>query len=314
MRALAKKREQRYQTMAELLEALDAILPPAVGQSVTGSPVYALTPLPPGADVAIVPAVPAAPLASSEPVPPVTPATTPGVEPARASSPIRRVKDEPEFTADDRPPSFQHVFTDELAPARERRWPLVLLFALIGGGAAGAIALVVTNHRAVTEAPRDAAVVALIGDAAPPVPAPPVPAPTDAAPDDADLIVVPEPDAGRRWVATARRDGGIDAMPLTPNHRGTILVTVLTQPEGAQLFIDGHDSGFGGTHIEEPLGTRKLVTCRMPGYRDGRAELVFDGEHDGVMCVLKRIVRCIDGLKNPFDDCEPETPIPAPAP
>ncbi|MDQ3366224.1 MAG: protein kinase, partial [Myxococcota bacterium] len=52
MKALAKPREQRYQTMAELLSALDALQVP-VGLSLTGSPVYALTPLPPGADPAL---------------------------------------------------------------------------------------------------------------------------------------------------------------------------------------------------------------------------------------------------------------------
>jgi serine/threonine protein kinase len=318
MHALAKKREQRYQTMGELLTALDGILPPAVGQSVTGSPVYTLAPLPPGADPNVTPAVPAAPLGSpgqlasaaqlASPAPSTpSPPTTPGVEPARVSSPIRRVRDEPEFTADDRPPSFQHVFTEEMAPTRERRWPVVLLLALLGGGAAGAFALIVTNNRTtVTEAARDAAIVALPADAAPP---PPIP--MDAAPADADLIVLPEPDAGRRWVASVHRDAGIDALPDTPNHRGTIMVTVLTQPEGAQLFVDGHDSSFGGTHIEAPLGAHKAVTCRMPGYRDGRAELTFDGQHDVALCVLKRIVRCIDGLKNPFDDCEPG-PTPQP--
>jgi serine/threonine-protein kinase len=314
MRALAKKREQRYQTMGELLAALDGIMPPAVGQSVTGSPVYTLAALPPGADPNIVPAVPAAPLASSGPAaaapsspPAPSPPTTPGVEPARVSSPIRRVRDEPEFTADDRPPSFQHVFTEELAPARERRWPVALLLALIGGGATGAFALIVTGHRATTEAARDAAIIALPADAAPP----PIP-PADATPADADLIVLPEPDAGRRWIVAVRRDAGIDALPETPNHRGTILVTVLTQPDGAQLFIDGHDSGFGGTHVEAPLGSRKAATCRMPGYRDGHVDIVFDGQHDAALCVLKRIVRCIEGLKNPFDDCEPDPSTPSP--
>jgi hypothetical protein len=242
------------------------------------------------------------PLASSEPAAPTpSPPTTPGVEPARApSSPMRRVKDEPEFTADDRPPSFQHVFTEELVPARERRWPLVLAFALIGGGAAGAFALVVQTHREATPTTRDAAIVALPADAAPP------PGPNDAAiPEDADLIVLPEPDAGRRWIATARRDGGIDALPETPNHRGTIIVTVLTQPEGAALFHNYDDRGHGGAHLEEPLGTKLTITCKMPGYKDGRVEVNFDGQHDAALCVLKRIVRCIDGLKNPFDDCEP---------
>ncbi len=320
MHALAKKREQRYQTMGELLTALDGILPPAVGQSVTGSPVYTLAPLPPGADPNVTPAVPAAPLASpgqlaspapSTPSPP-SPPTTPGVEPARVSSPLRRVRDEPEFTADDRPPSFQHVFTEEMAPTRERRWPVVLLLALLGGGAAGAFALIVTSNRAtVTETARDAAIVALRADAAPPPP--PIPVPMDAAPDDADLIVLPEPDAGRRWVASVRRDAGAVALPDTPNHRGTILVTVLTQPEGAQVFVDGHDSSFGGTHVEAPPGTHKAVTCRMAGYHDGHTELTFDGQHDVALCVLKRIVRCIDGLKNPFDDCEP-APATPPAP
>jgi hypothetical protein len=222
------------------------------------------------------------------------------------------------FTGDDRPHTFEHVFTEEIAQGRERRWPLVLLFALIGGGAAGAFALVVTNHRAANEGPADAAIVAQVADARlaepPPVPVPPVDA---AVPDDADLIVLPEPDAGRRIVVTVRRDGGIDALPDTPYHRGTIMVTVLTQPDGAQLFDGYHDRGRGGTHLEEPLGTRLTLTCRMPGYRDGTVEVVFDGQHDGALCTMKRIVRCIPGLKNPFDDCEPAPPgeaAPAPAP
>lgn len=66
----------------------------------------------------------------------------PGRRARCASSPIRRVRDEPEFTADDRPPSCQHVFSEDIAPTRERRWPVVLLLALIGG-AALAFALIV---------------------------------------------------------------------------------------------------------------------------------------------------------------------------
>src|SRR5258705_6165799 len=100
MRALAKKREQRYQTMGELLAALDAILPPAVGQSVTGSPVYTLAPLPPGADPNIVPAVPPPPPPSSPPPPPPAaappppapppppPPTPPAAQPAPPPSPL----------------------------------------------------------------------------------------------------------------------------------------------------------------------------------------------------------------------------------
>src|SRR5262245_23058421 len=49
MTALAKKREQRFQTMGELLLAIEKLQTP-IGTSMTGSPVYALAPLPPGAD------------------------------------------------------------------------------------------------------------------------------------------------------------------------------------------------------------------------------------------------------------------------
>ena len=305
MRALAKKREQRYQSMGELLDALEAILPPPVGQSVTGSPVYTLAALPPGADPGVVPSLPAAPLGSPPSAPP--PPTTPGVEPARPSSPIRRVKDEPEFTADDRPLSFQHVFTEELTPARERRWPLLLLFALIAGGAAGAFAVVVKSRRAVVaEGERDAGAIALPRDAAIRevlVPTPPVDAAT--AIDAADLIVLPTPDAGRSTARPTRRDGGVEVIPDTPNHRGTIMVQVLTRPEGANLYDGYHYRGPGGTQLEEAFGKKIVITCRQPGYKPGTVEISFDGRTEAVLCVLERIKRCIDGLKNPFDDCEP---------
>jgi hypothetical protein len=310
MRALAKKREQRYQTMGELLEALDAILPPAVAHSVTGSPVYTLAPLPPGADPGVVPSVPAVPLSSASNA--AQPATYPGVEPARPATPApavpvsgaRRVKDEPEFTAGDPPRSFQHVFTDELAPSRERRWPRILLFAMIAGGAVGAFALVLRASRAVVvDGARDASVIVLAADAGPPEP--PL-VPQDAAPVDADLVVIPEIDAGPHRVAISRRrDAGVVAIPDTPNHRGTILVQVLTRPEGAYLYEGYHYRGPGGAELEEPRGARLVITCRQTGYKPGTVEVNFDGNTSVALCVCERIKQCVDGLKNPFDDCEP---------
>jgi hypothetical protein len=110
-----------------------------------------------------------------------------------------------------------------------------------------------------------------------------------------------------------RRDAGIDALLDTAYHHGTTMVTVMTLPDDAQLFDGTTDRGRGGTHIEAALGTRITLTCRKPGYRDGRVEVIFDGQSEAVMCRLTRIKRCIDGLKNPFDDCEPAAPVPAPA-
>jgi hypothetical protein len=305
MRALVKKREQRYQTMTELLDALEAILPRPVGQSVTGSPVYTLAALPPGADPGVVPAVPAVPLQSSEPAAPSSP-TRPGVEPAPAPPPItRRVKDEPEFTADDRPVSFDHVFTEENVKVQPRRWPLLMLFAMIVGGASGAVALVIKSRGAgVAEATRDAGVTR-------PADAALVIAPADAPrPDAADLVVLPEPepDAGPRVRPAPRRDAGTAAaaVPETPNHRGTIQVQVLTRPEDATLYDGTHYRGPGGAQLEEPYGTRLVITCRQPGYKPGRVEIMFDGSTEAVLCVLQRIRVCVKDLKNPFDDCGDE--------
>jgi len=301
MHALVKKREQRYQTMGELLEALEGLLPAPVGSSVTGSPVYGLAPLPPGADAA---AFDAAAGGAGVGAPP---STQQGVEPARPPSTQRRVKDEPQFTADDRPVSFQHVFTDELVPARGRRWPVLLLLAMIAGGAVGAVALVLKSHGAM--APKDAGVVALVvTDAGQQVPVEPV---TDAAVDAPELIIVPEPDAGRPVrPAQVRHDAGVIVVD-TPNHRGTILVQVVTKPEGANLYEGTTYRGPGGTQIEEPYGTHKTFTCRQPGYKPGKVEVVFDGTAELKVCVLERIKICIHNVKNPFDDCEidPNAPV-----
>ena len=304
MQALVKKREQRYQTMGALLEALEAILPAPIGQSVTGSPIYQLAPLPPGADPSVV-AHPGVPLASHEGSPQ---STQQGVEPARPPT-LRRVKDEPQFTAEDRPRSFQHVFTEELIPARARRWPLLLFMAVIVGGAAGAIALVLKSHHAAVPPVVDASVF-VPADAAPPL---------DAPPDAEELIPEPGPEPGPDAGHPPRplphtKDAGVPVIADTPNHRGTILVQVITKPEGANLYDGYHYRGPGGTQLEEPFGTKLVLTCRQPGYKPGKVEVVFDGKTDLRVCALERIKICINNIKNPFDDCEldPNAPVETP--
>src|SRR5262249_38302077 len=139
MKALAKQREHRFQTMSELLAAIDQ-LQTLVGTSVTGSPVYALVPLPPGADPGLAGAPTLAPVPlTPAPIPvPLTPvpgtdASTPIEVPhpitglGAAGSTARRLKDEPEFVARERPITFEHVFTEERAAPARRRWPILLL-------------------------------------------------------------------------------------------------------------------------------------------------------------------------------------------
>jgi len=276
LKALAKQREDRYQDMSELLAALEKVHA-VIGQSITGSPIYALSPLPPGAS-----------------------ADTRA--PTRARTPTNRVKGEPEFVTVTDKPSFDAVYDDDALPVQRSRWPLVVLAVLSLGAAGAAVALFAakrehepspTPPRIVTAAPADAALVV----------EPPL--------VDAAVIVEPPLDAAE----VTRTDAGVRvrpardaAMPVgpiaTPNGRGTIMIQVVTKPEGAQLFAGTTYRGDGGTTLEEPFGSKLDLRCRQKGYKEGRVELVFDGNTEVALCVLQRIKICIDNVKNPFDDCE----------
>ncbi|HET9621703.1 MAG TPA: serine/threonine-protein kinase [Kofleriaceae bacterium] len=326
MRALAKKREQRFATMAELLDALDALMPAAVAKSVTGSPVYAgdrpgehvppgyaLSPLPPGADPNAF-AQPAIEVSPSAPASPAFPVTQPGVDPARAATTTRRPRGEPEFTAGGKPQTFDHVFAHDLPAPRGRRGPALAVIALAGGVLGAGVLVWRARDRVIEPAPRDAAIVLPV-DAAivVPVDAPPPPPPSA---DDASVIIaVPASDAS--VIVRDRRDAGerpiVPGIPQTPNRRGTILVQVVTKPDGGNLFEATHYRGPSGTFLEEPLGTRLAITCRAPGYKPGTVEITFDGKLDTALCVLERIKICVDNIKNPFDDCEvaPERTLPS---
>jgi len=131
------------------------------------------------------------------------------------------------------------------------------------------------------------------------------------APADAPEIIVVDVDAGQR---IRRRDAGTDAPTLvaTPNGRGTIMVQVLTKPEGATLYVGNSYRGPGGATIEEPFGTKLEVRCTQKGYKEGKVQISFNGKDEVVLCVLTRIKICINNIKNVFDDCEvdPNAPMP----
>ncbi len=93
-------------------------------------------------------------------------------------------------------------------------------------------------------------------------------------------------DAGRILIERARRDAGPPVVHETPNGRGTIIVQVLTKPEGANLYDNGqHYRGPGGAQLEEPFGSKLTITCRQPGYKPGTVDVSFDGNTTAVLCV-----------------------------
>ena len=112
--------------------------------------------------------------------------------------------------------------------------------------------------------------------------------------------VRPNRDAGLGVVIDLRKDGGIGR---TPEERGNVSIEVITRPDGGILYIDQSYRGPGGTHLEERRGTKVKVKCTLPGYDPGYLDLKFDGKTEVAICSMTRTVKCIPGIKNPFDDC-----------
>ncbi len=349
LHALTKKREARYQTMSELVTDLEAVMP-VVGKSITGAPVYALAPLPPGATpVAAMPSIGSGAYASGrEQMPSGYNSTGGGSSPAiglsiddasrnarpavesgsrahrdsgqgavGAVGPVtqqRRAAYEPQFTSRDKPQTFEHVFTSETPLQQRKRWPLAIGGLLILGGAATALALIILSSRDRSQdPPRDAAVVQM-----PPPDAAVVTQTEDAAPspDTPDIVVVEMPDA--RVVVTRplqRLDAGL-IVAMAPDagvFRRGVIIQVITKPEGANLYSGYSYTGPGGTNIERPIGSKLELECRMSGYKPGKVHLDFDGKTEYAMCVLERIKICVKELKNPFDECQ-DDPTPKPGP
>ena len=285
MKALAKKREERYQTMGDLIVALDDVTmklaalstPPA-----TPAPTLSLPPLPPGADPSTTPSLPPATLRSSD-VP---------TGPPRRSKPETRPLHEPEFVV--------AAGSVMLPPAPEmldepehRRWPWAVLALVLVGGATAALwiamradkAEVAIAHDAGTHG--DANLVAVLHDA-------------DVPPDDAELVTGLNPDGGAR---SARRDAG--TVEVTPgNHPKDITVEVLVRPGDAGVFVGRTYRGPNSVHLTEPYGTRLTIECHAPHFKKGTVKVVFDGSRDSVMCTAIRLKPCPNGLKSFNDDCE----------
>ena len=267
MKALAKKREERYATMADLAADLNGVLTDLRVPEATLS----LPPVPPGADP--IPAEPAKPRRSKG-------ETRPLHEPQFVSTGPITVLPQP-------------MLDDELDEPPSRRWPIAAAAVVLLGASAGTVWYVSQRHddSAVSRAPRDGGIERVLSsDATLVVQA-----------DDAD-VPVPVPTDGR-VIALVPGDGGHGG--FAPPHPDTMTIEVMTRPGEAEVFAGHTYRGPSGVKLTEPFGTKLSIECRAPHFK-GKIDLVFDGSETTRMCTAVRLPMCVQGLKNPYDDCDPQ--------
>jgi hypothetical protein len=218
---------------------------------------------------------------------------------------------EPAFVSRKRPLTFD-ISHEEAEPValKPSRWPLIFaLVALfcVGGVAAAVIAKRSTGGASGAEArgaPDERHIAAASLDAGAVQPrAEPMDA-GGAGGADAQTATAKNPNGRDRrpGVRVPRRQ--VDAGTRRPLRRRE--VKVITRPEDATLYIDQGYAGRDGTNLNRPEGAVVTVVCKKPGYRDGRVRIVFDSNTEIALCRLSRIAKCVDGIKNPFDDCPDE--------
>jgi hypothetical protein len=282
MKALEKKREDRYATMGDLLSVLEQQI-----LRLADAPTFSLPPVPPGADPALAPATPTAQ------IPPPDASSSP----RRRANPSTRQLHEPEFVSAGTPLSLTAMDHDVPDETRSR-WPILLaglVVLLLGAG--GTILLLGKlrgNDDAVALTRQDAAVVVESTDDA-----------TSEVTDDATVIAEVPVDAGDDSI-TGRPDGGRrTGIPPRFDRNRDITIEVLTRPAEAEVFIGANFRGPSGVHITEKMGTKRKIECKTARMK-GSVEVVFDGQLSAIMCTATRDRFCVPGLKNPYDDCEEE--------
>ncbi len=275
MKALEKKRENRYATMTDFLLALDGVTLEAHTLPDISPPAMTLA-TPPGGNAI---------------------GTMADTAPRRAKPPTRPLH-EPQFVGTPAAlVSFDHVYDEAMQDDRQSRWPFILAgLIMLGLGAGGTVLLIMKlqhSSEKVVSAPRvlDAAVIVEVRDAA-----------VIETPIDAQVVVELPIDGGVRKTGRNPRDAGVGAV-RPGDKKGNVTIEVLTRPGEADVYIGVNYRGPSGVKITERYGTKVKIECKTARTK-GTVEITFDGSLSAVMCNATRARFCVAGLKNPYDDCE----------
>ncbi len=304
LKALAKKPDERYQSMHELVRGLEGVSGGVPLTQPLNPSARAIAP--PTAATLVPPPTETESLAST---PPTLPAPE-QPEPASPTAPIEDDKSEPAFVRRKRPLSLDMVNSSTtrvpMSPEHHSKWPLVATIAALLAGAVLTVVLLTGRGS------DDKSSGTSVAGSAPAF---------DARTERVDA---------RRPVAVSRADAGptapIDASSKPTRKKGRIKkahngarktsppadaavprrsldIRVLTDPESANLYINNTYSGKGGATLRRREGSVFTVECRLPGYLPGQVEVRFDGKTELYLCKMSRNKRCVEGIKNPFDDC-----------
>jgi hypothetical protein len=299
MKALAKKRDTRYQTMGELLAALDGlaktVMGPPTGQSATGSPIYQLSPLPPGASEstvmkavgaelkaaaqmsAVIPSQTGAPPPSmtSQPTSEHTPAQPPTIEtptsppPPRSSTPSsppppqRRLKDEPQFVTSARPAQFMLSDPEPVAQpdAHKPRYAMTVLTLIALAAVTTAAVTVILNNRGGGGSNAVAPKLDAGPLAAAPADAASVPVPV---PGDASVVVVADVDAAVA-IALPYVDAGVRDRHPHGHHDAGVAARDASGPVLSPLDPVNHRGTFAITVMTKPDSANLYVGTTYRG-------------------------------------------------
>ena len=308
MKALEKKRDDRWQDMGLMLRAILQLSDDAdtiQGAGKLPASVATLVDAPP-TEVEAVPAgsVPEDHTETAEHLPSRSGLTAAPTEIYQVLTP----KGEPAFVRRSRRPSMDDLIDEDPNPEPERGSKAWIVAAALAVAAAATIVIVLfaggdrsggggddsgsaTSGSALATGPSNDA---SFNDTAR------VELPSDAGPGELagsgkhPVAVKPFPNGHS---AKRDRDAGLTAFGRD------IEVEVITRPDGGTLWNGRDYAGAGGVVISRPHGTKLKLRCSKAGFKNGYVDVHFVGSSELVVCRMGKKTKCVKDLKNPFAKC-----------